>query len=139
MRRNMLLSINALGMGYKHAARVIQSGRLIPANLETCFRNRDMEKARLIADPDKIDKAYQMVFKAAEEKIASEEKRNWYFWAKPRGRKTSPDLGAENVFKEFYEGNPLTEEEKKIVLGVLAIQIEEELDILKKERDAVRR
>lgn len=134
----MSLSINALGMGYKHTAKVISSGRAIPYNLEACFRNRDIEKAHSIADPDKIDSAYHMVFDAAEKKIESEEKRNWYYWAKPRGRKTSPDLGAENIFKDFYKGETLTDEEKKVVLGALAIQIEEELNILKKERDAIR-
>jgi len=134
----MNLSIKVSAMGHKHAALVISSGRAIPYNLEACFRDGDSEKACSIADPEKIDAAYHSVFDAAVRKIEAEEKRNWYFWAKPRGRRTSPDLGAENIFKDFYQGEPLTEEEKKIVLGSLAITIEEELNILKKERDTIK-
>lgn len=135
----MNLSIKALGIGHKHLAEVIKSGRTIPYNLEACLRDGDMTKALDLADPDKIDVAYHMVMEAAESKILAEEKRNWYYWAKPRGRRTSADLGAENVFKEFYQGVPLSEEEKTVVLGVLAIQIEEELSELKKDRDKILR
>jgi hypothetical protein len=133
------LSLKASGMGHKYLAKVIQSGRAIPYKLESCLRDGDLEKVRLMADPDKIDAAYQMVMEGAEHKIQTEERRNWYYWAKPRGRRTSADLGAENVFKEFYQGEPLSDEEKAVVIGVLAIQIEEELSELKKERDKILR
>ncbi len=99
----------------------------------------DLEKIRSMADPDKITAAYQMVMEGAERKIQAEERRNWYYWAKPRGKRTSADLGAENVFKEFYQGEPLSDEEKIVVIGSLAIQIEEELHELKKERDTIKR
>jgi hypothetical protein len=135
----MSLSIKALSLGHKHLAEVIRSGRAIPPNLETCLRDGDQDKVLSLADPHKIDAAFQMVWAGAEDKINTEERRNWYFWAKPRGRRTSADLGAENVFKEFYRGESLTDEEKKVVLGVLAIRIEEELHELKKERDIIKR
>ncbi len=125
-------------MGFKHLAHVIRSGRTIPYSLEACLRDEDQEKVRSIANPDKIDTAYQMVLKGAEGRIEAEEKRNWYYWAKPRGRRTSADLGAEKVFKEFYLGAPLTEEETVVLLGALAIKIEEELNELKKERDTIK-
>ncbi len=135
----MNLSVKASGMGHKHLAEVIRSGRAIPFKLESCLRDGDLEKIRSMADPDKINAAYQMVIEGAERKIEAEERRNWYYWAKPRGKKTSADLGAENVFKEFYQGEPLTDEEKIVVIGALAIQIEEELHELKKERDTIKR
>ncbi len=134
----MNLKTKAFGMGYKHAAEVLGSGRAIPYNLEACFRDYDLEKARSIADPDKIDEAVRMVFEGAEHKIQTEEKRNWYYWAKPRRARSSPDIGAERAFKEFYQGEPLTAEEKMVVLGSLSIQIEEELNVLKKERDTIK-
>ena len=134
----MSLFIKALGMGYKRTAEVIRSGRLVPSNLEACFRDHDLEKARSIADSAKIDQAYQMVMDGAEAKIQTEERRNWYYWAKPRSARSSPDIGAERAFKEFYQGEPLTAEEKIIVLGSLSITIEEELNALKKERDTIK-
>ena len=134
----MNLTTKALIMGHKLAADVLRSGRSIPANLESAFRDHDQEKARSIADPDKIDVAFNMVVNGAENKIAAEEKRNWYYWAKPRGRKSSPEYGAEKAFKEFYNGESLTLEEKQVVLGILAIKIEEELNNLKKERDSIK-
>lgn len=126
-------------MGHKHAAKVIKTGRGIPSNLETCLREGDAAKAKAIADPTKIDKAYHMVFDGALHRIETEERTNWYFWAKPRGHRTSPEVGAERAFKEFYKGEPLTPEEKNVVLSSLAINIEEELNELKKERDAIKR
>lgn len=126
-------------MGHKKLAKVIQSGRAIPSKLESCLRDGDREKVRLMADPDKIDAAYRMVMEGAERLIQTEERRNWYYWAKPRGRRTSADLGAENVFKDFYQGEPLSEGEKAVIIGALAIQIEEELNELKKERDKILR
>ncbi|MBU2511913.1 hypothetical protein KJ966_11285 [bacterium] len=134
----MNLKTKALGLGYKHAADVLGSGRAIPYSLEACFRDYDLEKARLLADPDKIDKAFRMVIEGAEHRIQTEDKRNWYYWAKPRGVRSSPDIGAEKAFKEFYKGEPLTKEEKVVVLGSLSIKIEEELNALKKERDTIR-
>lgn len=125
-------------MGYKHAAEVLRSGRSIPYNLEACFRDQDAEKAQSIADPNKIDVAFRMVIDGAEGKIEAEEKRNWYYWAKPRGNRSSPEYGAEKAFKEFYRGEPLTAEEKQVVLASLAIKIGEELNELKKERDIIR-
>ncbi len=125
-------------MGYKHAADVLKSGRSIPFNLEACFRDQDSEKAQSIADPNKIDIAFNMVIDGAEGKIESEEKRNWYYWAKPRRSKSSPEYGAEKAFKEFYKGETLTIEEKQVVLASLAIKIEEELHELKKERDIIK-
>ena len=133
----MNLSIKALGMGHKHLAEVLRSGRTVPYNLEACLRDGDLEKVRSLADPEKIETAYHMVIEGAEGRFQTEEKRNWYFWAKPRGRRTSADLGAEKVFKEFYQGAALSEEETKVVLGALAIKIEEELNELKKERDII--
>ncbi len=124
-------------MGYKRAAEVIGTGRAIPYNLETCFRDNDVEKARSIADPDKIDTAFHMVIDGAENKIETEEKRNWYYWAKPRGKRSSADFGAKKAFKEFYKGEPLTAEEKAVVMGSLSIKIELELNELKKERDII--
>jgi len=135
----MNLSMKALGIGHKHLAEVIRSGRSIPNKLEASLRDGDLEKTLALANPDKINAAFHMVIDGAESKIQAEEKRNWYYWAKPRGRKTSADLGAEKVFKEFYQGEPLSEEEKQVVLAVLAIQIEEELNELKKERDKILR
>ncbi len=134
----MNLTTKALVMGYKHASEVLRSGRSISYNLEACFRDHNIEKAKSIADPNKIDIAFLMVINGAEIRIESEEKRNWYYWAKPRGRKSSPEYGAEKAFKEFYKGEPLTKEEKLVVLGSLAIKIEEELDALKKERDTIK-
>ncbi len=128
----------ALGMGYKRSAEVIRSGRMIPYSLEVCFKDYDLEKARSLADPDKIDKAYHLVIEAAELKIQTEKRRNWYYWAKPGRARSSPDIGAERAFKEFYRGDPLTMEEKAVVLGSLSIQIEEELSVLKKERDTIK-
>lgn len=135
----MSLSIKASGMGHKNLAKVIQSGRSIPYKLESCLRDGDFEKVRSMADPEKIDAAYRMVMEGAEQSIQAEERRNWYHWAKPRGHRTSADLGAENVFREFYQGEPLSDEEKVVVIGVLAIQIEEELTELKKEREKILR
>ncbi len=134
----MNLKTKAFGMGYKHVAEVLGSGRAIPYNLEACIKEFDSEKARSIADPEKIDTAFQMVIEGAEHKIKTEEKRNWYYWAKPRRARSSPDIGAERAFKEFYKGEPLTDEEKVVVLGSLSIKIEEELNMLKKERDTIK-
>ncbi len=134
----MNLSTKARIMGYKRAAEVIGTGRTIPYNLESCFRDNDVDKARLIADPDKIDAAFHMVLNGAESKIETEEKRNWYYWAKPRGKRSSAEFGAEKAFKEFYKGEPLTAEERAVVLGSLSIKIEEELNELKKERDTIK-
>jgi len=133
------LSIKAAGIGQKQLAEVIRSGRAIPYSLESCLRDGDLEKIHSMLDPDKIAAAYQMVMEGAKGKIQAEERKNWYYWAKPRGRRTSADLGAENVFKEFHQGEPLSDEEKAVVIGVLAIQIEEELNELKKERDKILR
>jgi len=135
----MNLSVKASGMGHKHLAEVIRSGRTIPYSLESCLRDGGLEEVHSMADPDKIDAAYQMVMEGAGCKIQAEEWRNWYYWAKPRGRRTSADLGAENAFKEFYQGEPLSDEEKAVVIGALAIQIEEELHELKKDRDKILR
>lgn len=134
----MNLSIKAASMGHKHLTAVIRSGRTIPYNLEASLRDGDSEKVKTLADPSRIDLAYTMVLEGAESEIQTIEKRNWYHWAKPRGRKTSADLGAENVFKAFYQGEPLTDEERVVVLGALAIQIEEELNELKKERNIIK-
>ena len=57
----MNLSIKARALGYKHAAKVITSGRAIPYNLEDCFKEADAEKAQAIADPGKIDQAYSLI------------------------------------------------------------------------------
>lgn len=80
----MNLTTKALIMGHKLAADVLRSGRSIPAGLEAAFRDHNQEKARLTTDPDKIEVAFHMVINGAESKIAAEEKRNWYYWAKPR-------------------------------------------------------
>ena len=125
-------------MGHKHVAEILKTGRAISYNLEACLKEGNFEKARAIADPDKIDKAYHIVTEGAERRIQAEEKVNWYLWAKPRGQRTSADLGAENAFKEFYKGESLSEEEKKVLLGSLAIKIEEELKTLTKERNTIR-
>jgi len=134
----MNVTTKAMIMGYKLASEVLKSGRSISAKLEACFREHDTEKARSIADPAKMDTAFDMVVNGAEAKIEAEEKRNWYYWAKPRGRKSSPEFGAEKAFKEFYRGDTLTIDEKQVVLGALSMMIEEELNELKKERDTIR-
>ena len=133
----MNLVTKALGMGYKLTAKVIGAGKAIPYNLEACIRDYDLEKARLIADPEKIDNAYRMVFEEAEHRIQTIEKRNWYYWAKPKRSYSSAEYGAERVFKDLYKGELLTDEEKQVVLAALAIQIEEELRELKKERNII--
>lgn len=134
----MNLSTQAIGMGYKHAGHMLKMGRSIPYSLEAALSEGNFEKARAIANPEKIDQAYRMLLEAAETKIRNGDKVNWYRWAKPRGHRTSADLAAENVFKEFYKGEPLTPEEKSILFGAMAIRIDEELTLLKKDRNAIK-
>ena len=134
----MDLSTKAVILGYKRVAEIIRSGRTIPYELEASIRDQDKEKAMTIADPQKIDHAYESVLDGMEHAIETIEKRNWYYWAKPKRAKSSPEYGAERGFKEFYKGESLTTEEKQVTLAALAIRIEEELNILKKERDTIR-
>ena len=134
----MNFELKVRAMGHKQAAAILATGRAIPSKLESCLRAEKWDEAKEIANPEKIEKVYHLVLEGAQKKIESEEKINWYFWAKPRGRKTSPDLGAERAFKEFYKGDSLTEEEKQLVIGTLAITIEAELRELKNIRDTVK-